>query len=86
VRWLRKAAEQDYAQAQFSLGLIYVEGQGVTKDDAMAYKWFLLASEKGHQKAKLNMRNVEVTLTPDQRAEGQRMAREFKSREKVKMK
>jgi TPR repeat protein len=86
VKWYGKAADQDLAEAQLSLGNMYALGRGVTKDDAMAYKWFLLASEKGQQKAKSNMRYMEVTLTADKRAEGERMAREFKPRGKVKMK
>jgi TPR repeat protein len=32
VKWWRKAAEQNYAPAQCSLGLCYAYGQGVAKD------------------------------------------------------
>jgi len=37
--WFRKAAEQNYARAQYNLGVRYAKGQGaraVTKDDAEA--------------------------------------------------
>ena len=34
VKWFRKAAEQNYARAQYNLGLRYIKGQGVAKDDA----------------------------------------------------
>jgi TPR repeat protein len=39
VKWFRKAAEQNVADAQFSLGVCYANGQGVTKDDAESVKW-----------------------------------------------
>src|SRR5206468_6802374 len=32
VKWFRKAAEQNYAFAQFMLGACYHDGQGVTKN------------------------------------------------------
>jgi TPR repeat protein len=38
VKWYRKAAEQNYAAAQYNLGLSYYSGTGVTKDDAEAVK------------------------------------------------
>ena len=36
VKWFRKAAEQGYADAQFSLGDAYRTGTGVAKDNAEA--------------------------------------------------
>src|SRR4029453_4247327 len=39
VKWFRKAAEQNVADAQFSLGVCYANGRGVTKDDAESVKW-----------------------------------------------
>ncbi len=32
VKWYRKAAEQNDAQAQYNLGVCYADGQGVAKD------------------------------------------------------
>src|SRR4029450_5307336 len=46
VKWFRKAAEQNVADAQFNLGVCYANGQGVTKDDAEAVKWFRKAAEQ----------------------------------------
>ena len=77
VKWFRKAAEQGDAEAQYSLGGAYRDGVGVPKDDVAAYKWILLAgaTDEGARKA---IPVIESRLTPDQRAEGQRLAREFK--------
>ena len=39
--WVRKAAEQGVADAQFDLGQAYLEGEGVAKDMAEAVKWWI---------------------------------------------
>ncbi|MDL1959246.1 MAG: hypothetical protein LWX01_06035 [Deltaproteobacteria bacterium] len=36
VKWFRKAAEQGYADAQFFLGLMYAQGEGVLQSGAAA--------------------------------------------------
>jgi TPR repeat protein len=78
VKWYRKAAEQGHAPAQHNLGARYVYGEGVPKDEAQAYQWLLLASAQGNTSAKEDYTRLEMTLTPAQRTEGQRLAREFK--------
>src|SRR5439155_19848007 len=37
---LRRNADRGDRQAQFSLGLIYEAGEGVTRDDAQAAEWY----------------------------------------------
>jgi TPR repeat protein len=44
-RWYRRAAEQGYAMAQFSLGTLYVQGE-IPVDYAEAVHWFRLASNQ----------------------------------------
>src|SRR5438093_7332738 len=44
VKWYRKAAEQNVADAQYNLGVCYDSGEGVAKDEVEAYKWWLLAA------------------------------------------
>ncbi len=51
VRWYRKAAEQNHAEAQYWLGACYADGEGVTQNDAEAVKWYRAAAEQGHAKA-----------------------------------
>jgi TPR repeat protein len=55
VKWFRKAAEQNVADAQFSLGVCYAIGQGVMKDDAEAVKWFRKAAEQSDARAQYNL-------------------------------
>jgi len=55
VKWFRKAAEQNVADAQFSLGVCYAIGQGVMKDDAEAVQWFRKAAEQNDADAQYNL-------------------------------
>ena len=80
VKWYRKAAEQNVADAQYNLGVCYDSGEGVAKDEIEAYKWWLLAAGHGNDDAKYNMTIVENKMTREQIAEGQRLARDFKPR------
>ena len=41
--WFIRAAEQDHAGAQASLGEMYKHGWGVEQDETMAQYWFRLA-------------------------------------------
>ena len=81
ARWYRKAADQNYAQAQYNLGNLYLGGEGLTKDYVEAYKWWNLASAQGDESAKHNLSVIEKRMTPEQIAEGQKLARNFKPRE-----
>jgi uncharacterized protein len=81
LKWFRMAAEHGLADAQYYIGLRYSLGKGVLKDDTEAYKWWLLAGSQGHEASKKAYGELERLLTPSQRAEGQRLARDFKPRE-----
>ncbi len=52
--WLPLAEHGD-AASQASLGTLYVNGQGVAKDDAEAVKWLRLAAEQGNAIAQNNL-------------------------------
>jgi TPR repeat protein len=78
VKWFRKAAEQGYWAAQNRLGACYAEGNGTTKDYVEAYKWLNLALSQGDENAKEWLSYVEQSMTPEQIAEAQQLAREFK--------
>jgi hypothetical protein len=77
VKWFKKSADQGEASGQNSLALQYALGEGVLKDDVLAYKWALLAGAKNEEYRKA-ISIIEEFLTPEQRAEGQKLAREFK--------
>jgi TPR repeat protein len=81
LRLIRNAAERGFGPAQNALGLCYLKGNGVTKDYVQAYKWLNLASAQGDERADdahINLASAERFLTPEQVAEAQRLAHEFK--------
>ena len=45
---LIRSAEQGNAEAQYGLGVLYIEGQDVPQDRAEGLKWYRLAAEQGH--------------------------------------
>lgn len=54
MKWYRKAAEQEYADAQYMLGLCYC----VKQDKPEAVKWLQKAAKQGHEKAKKALTEV----------------------------
>ncbi len=55
VKWFRKAAEQNLADAQYDLGVCYDKGQGMAKDSVGAVKWFRKAAEQNYAEAQYNL-------------------------------
>ena len=78
VKWFRKAADQGHARAQFNLGVMYANGEGVTENNVQADKWWNLAAAQGHATAKANKAIIEKTMTREQIAEAQKLARDWK--------
>ena len=52
---LLAAAEQGAARAQFILGNMYRQGEGVAQDDAEAVRWYRLAAEQGLARAQYSL-------------------------------
>ena len=81
VRWFRVAADQGFADAYFNLGVMYTNGRGVPQDDVEAYKWLNLATiyaDASKQEEYAEARDgAAERLTPQQRAEGQKLSREW---------
>ncbi len=78
-----KAAEAGHAGAQRDLGLLYFKGAGVPQDDVQAHKWFNIAaatttSKEGRNNAVSYRDNVESKMSPQQIAQAQKLAREWK--------
>ncbi len=58
LKEFRPLAEQGNAKAQYNLGLMYFNGQGVAQDDHEAMKWFRLAAMQGNAKAQFTLGNM----------------------------
>jgi hypothetical protein len=55
VQWYSKAAEQGYALGQNNLGVMYRDGRGVARDDALAVSWLRKAAGQGNVLAQKNL-------------------------------
>ncbi len=84
LRLWRPLADQGHAGAQLRLGRLYYDGHGVAQDYVQAHLWFTLAESQGYAgfpgNAYSQSYRVLVTsrMTPAQRVEAQRLAREWK--------
>jgi TPR repeat protein len=66
---LLEAAQQGHPGAQNDLGICYLHGEGVTKDDAKAVYWYRKAAEQGIDNAQFVMgfccyHGIEMTVAP----------------------
>jgi TPR repeat protein len=78
VKWYRLAAERGDALGQSHLGVMYENGWGVPQDYIRAHMWFNLAVAQGKEEAVDHRDFVASMMTPDQIAEAQRLALEWK--------
>jgi len=53
--YAKRAAERGNARAQFDLGLMYAKGEGVVKNERLAFNYFHKAARKNHAEAKFYM-------------------------------
>ena len=85
VKWLRRAADQGDAQAQYNLGLSYAKGESGEPDNVSAHMWlnlavahFLASDTVARAAARKDRDLVAEKMTPDQIAEAQKRAREWR--------
>jgi TPR repeat protein len=85
VKWCRRSAEQGWAEAQYILGALYVQGKVVPQNYVQAHKWLNLAAsgfpasdQEGREKAIQLRDSLAAKMTPAQVAEAQRLAQEWK--------
>jgi uncharacterized protein len=85
LKLFRLAAEQGLTGAQHDLGVMYLKGQGVPQNYVLAHMWFNLAasqtpaSKKADRASAVSHRDsVESKMTPEQIAEAQKLARDWK--------
>lgn len=55
AREFRPLAEKGHAEAQYNLGFMYANGQGVPQNHAEAAKWYRLAAQQGDAEAQGNL-------------------------------
>ena len=74
---IKERAEQGLASAQYNLGLMYDNGEGVLEDDVTAYAWYNIAAANGGALAKKNKGIIAKEMTPDQIAKAQELSKEM---------
>jgi len=55
AKWLTMAACQGYAEAQYCLGALFIEGFGVAQSYKEAARWFKEAADQGHAEAQRSL-------------------------------
>jgi uncharacterized protein len=77
MKWYRRAADQGHIPAQLTLGEMYANGQGVPQDFVQAYMWYNIAASQADGLA--GVRDfLAFKMTPEQIAEGQKLAAGWK--------
>ena len=82
VKWFRLATNQGLVDTQFYLGAAYDNGEGVPQDYAQAHMWFNLAAAQGDAGGKKNRDLAAGMMTPQQIAQAQELARNWKPKKK----
>ncbi len=82
VYWLRLSAHQGNDLAQRKLGLMHERGDGVPQDYVQAYMWYNLGAANGAKPGAVLRDALAKRMTPDQIAEAQQLAREWKPKGK----
>ncbi len=59
AQWLRPWAEKGQVEAQYRLGTLYENGQGIAKNLEEAKKWFRNAAAQGHVRARRRLEALE---------------------------
>ncbi len=78
LRLARPLAEAGNADAQYILGMAYLDGNGLAQDLVESYKWFELVVRSGDEDAVLDRDDVAKKLKPDQLAAAKKRADEWK--------
>lgn len=77
---LAASANQGYPAAQALLGTLYERGAGLPADYVLAHMWLNLARAQGVGAARDRLAELEKKMTPEQIAEAQRRARDWRTR------
>jgi len=71
------AAESGRVEALYDLGLLYSTGQGVSRNNIEAHKWFNLAAIRGVKRAEIDRAEVAKDMNKVQITEANKQARRW---------
>jgi len=75
---VRQAAEAGDVEMQFELGELYEFGFGLKQNYIPALAWYILAAERGHEKAMKRRDALKNRMTPPQIEEAQNQAQSLR--------
>jgi len=70
AHYLSMAANQNVADAQYSLGTLYAAGNGVKQDNVAAFMWLSLGEKNGNPNSAAALNELEKKMSPQDIAEG----------------
>jgi len=77
VKQFETLAKQGISRAQYQLGSMYQQGQGVPQNDVQAFMWLILAAVAGFESAVTIQKSLMQAMLPNQIMEAQRLAKEW---------
>jgi hypothetical protein len=78
AKWYEKAAKMNHVNAQFSLGTLYENGEGVARNIEKAYYWYSLAEMQGDKDAGKLKKELEKIISKQKIAKIKKQVRSFK--------
>ena len=63
--------------AQFNLGVVYANGEGIPTDYVRAYAWLSTVAARGNANGKKDKKTVNNLIASAQIAEAQKLSREY---------
>lgn len=70
-------AQKGSSVCQYFLGVMCLRGYGALQDFIMSHFWFNLAASRGHKKARSHLEKLTTSMSAEQIAEAQRLARDW---------
>ena len=76
-KWYLRAAVAGHIEAQYSVCHMYSAGDGVTKNDVVAFKWCDVAALQGHRIAAENRDHIQKRMAPEDIAQAREIAKNW---------
>jgi TPR repeat protein len=80
LRLVTPLAERGDGDAEYRLGLLYANGQGVGRDYVLAYMWWTLADLNGDSEAIYARDDIETVMSLAELKEAQRLASDWRAK------
>jgi TPR repeat protein len=80
LKLLTPPAEKGDADAQYTLSLMYLKGEGTSEDKVHAYMWMALSAKSGDPDAVSERDQQEQNLTPEQLTQAKQLLADWKAK------